>query len=718
LGNSLRPERSIARLVQALAVVCALGIPRIVNGDVAPVDAPRVGILAADLGSMATIELTWPTDFNFNAVSDSRVLVIDFADAFNAPDIAALRQRLGAWLSNIDKSGHQIRLTAHEDVHFQVLRAPRRLLIELTWATGILPTRQVTVPTDGRIVLTPPGQQSATAAPDRGEVAPKKVPPLPDTRRVVEQPEEPTLDDAAKSAIKRLRRSSTDHRAISSTDVVAGILFQAAKIAAPQLKAELSDDAALLRIDWARQVVLESETDKGELLLRLDHAVDARLVEGLAQRMPEWLESATAGYDTILLVARTGNAFEVHHEGQFTRVRLSAAAAADDEAKSPEDVRLEILRARLKARQGNTGEAREKLDNLQTENPDNADVLVEMANIEESVGSWRRASGLYQRAISLDPDRRDLASATRALDRQNGSQIKIDWDYQQVEDGDLQIPVVLSGRFLPTDMLDAGFRLEYRFLDDNEVLRANGVTQALTINRQRGEVFLGGSIASGHRLEGALLGSQGGPGAAVRYTFQTPDSVTSVNGIWNQAYWELVEGIADEGVQDRFGIRHERQFSQRWSGEAGAGLNRFGIADISTAATTIDLSAAVRYLIPWEAADLTVGYSLNAQYVGTIETRRDANGNAFNPMPLTDTEIHSLDLAVSDVFLNDWRYSIFGSLSTDRFAGGIGPSLGVELFWEPTDDIELGLRAGHSRISGRGDDAVFTRFGGHLLVRF
>ncbi len=63
----------------------------------------RVSVLAADLGSMATIELTWPGAFRFQAASDSRILVLDFAAPFNAPDIAALRQRLGGWLSNIDK---------------------------------------------------------------------------------------------------------------------------------------------------------------------------------------------------------------------------------------------------------------------------------------------------------------------------------------------------------------------------------------------------------------------------------------------------------------------------------------------------------------------------------------------------------------------------------------------------------------------------------------
>lgn len=691
-------------------------MPGLSSAQHAPVDAPRVAVLAADLGSMATIELTWPGAFTFEAASDSRVLVLDFAEPFNAPDIGALRQRLGAWLSNIDKTARQLRLTARDDVHFRVLRSVRNLTVELTWATGILPARRPEAGTEGRIVLTPPDRATPQAVPTpASRLGP---PPAPATRRVVEQPESKELDDAAKEAVRRLRRSSSIAGPVLSADFVAIEHFQAAKAAVAQLTAEESGDVLNIEIDWARTVEARSESGAGELLLRLDQPVDPKLVEGLAAELPRWLEGVSTGYDSILFTAANGHAFEMQHHEHLTRIRISPVQSGSELAKSPEDLRLEILRARLKARRGDTGEAREKLAVLQTDNPDNPDVLVELASIEQSVGSWRRASGLYQRALSLDPDRRYLASATRALDRENGSQVRLDWDYQQVQDGDLQIPVVLSGRFLPTEMLDAGFRLENRYLDDNEVLRVNGVAEAVTINRQRGEIHLGGSPASGHRVEGALLGSRGGPGAALRYAYRTPDTVTSVNAIFNQAYWELVEGIVDDGVQDRIGVRHERQFSPRWSGEAGLGLNRFGIDTIPTAATSLDLSAAVRYLIPWEAADLTVGYSMNGQYVGGIETRRDANGNAFNPMPLTDTEIHSLDVSLSDVFLKDWRYVVFGSLSSDRFAGGVGPSIGGELYWEPTDDIELGLRAGHSRISGRGDDAVFTRFGGHLLVRF
>lgn len=360
-------NQSAVRLLRVAVLACAVVLPSAISAQHAPVDAPRVSVLAADLGSMATIELTWPGAFRFQAASDSRILVLDFAAPFNAPDIAALRQRLGGWLSNIDKTGRQLRLTAREDVHFRVLRGERNLTVELTWATGILPTRRPDIAVDGRIVLTPPDQQNRQVQPAAPQ--PRAAPPAPSTRRVSDQPGPGKLDDAAKEAIKRLRRSSSLSAPVVTAHFVTTQKFQAAKAAQPRLTAEASDDDAVMVIDWARTAVVETESEQGELLLRLDQPVDPKIVEGLAAKLPEWLESASTGYDSLLFVARPGVAFEVQHVGRITHIRLSRIATDENAAKSPEDLRLEILRARLKARRGNTDEAKEKLADLQDKEP-------------------------------------------------------------------------------------------------------------------------------------------------------------------------------------------------------------------------------------------------------------------------------------------------------------------------------------------------------------
>jgi tetratricopeptide (TPR) repeat protein len=703
------------RLRRLLAGILLILSPLPVLSQSAPLQAPVVRVLSADLGAMARIELDWPVPFEVSADTSARRLILVFDRPFNAPDLGALRMRLGHWIAGVDKRADRITLTAAEDVYFDVYRSLRQLTVEMTIAPGTAPAAERAAPAARAApVLTPPGPRDrapAAPGPVAGNTARPSPPPPP------ARPDEAlAAEPSASPSASRLRRTSdpfaeTVNRSWSERE------SRVAQLSAPpRVTATGGEEGAEIVIDWAGPVRVDARATGRELLLRLDRPVAPDMVAGLAEGLPAWLESASAGYDSLLFVAARPVDFDALTEAGRTRVTLAATDTAREE-RDAADVRLDVLRARLKARTGETGEAREALQELRTENPENPDVLVELANLEQSVGAWRRAGNLYDRAVGLDPERRDIAAARRALEREFGPYVRLDADYQQVQDGDTQVIAVLSGRVLPTEEIDAGFSLENRFLDDDEVLRANGVLDSVSAHFQRGEVYAGGSPAPGHRVEGALLFGAGTPGGSLRYSHRTPASLTTVSGTWHRAYWELVEGIVDDAVQDRLAVRHERQLDRRWSAQGEIGLNRFGIAGIDTAATTWDAAFAIRYLVPWEAADLTVGYSFDGQYVVAQARRRDQNGNVFEPLPLNDTEFHSLDLSLGQALGGDWRYNAFLSLTVDRF-GGFGPSLGGELVWDADEDVQLGLRAGHSRVSGRGDDAVLTTVGGHLLVRF
>lgn len=712
----LAAPRRAARIRRLIAGAALLLWPAAALPQPAPLDAPSVDVLSADLGAMARIELSWPVPFEVTADTEGRQLTLIFDRPFNAPDIGALRMRLGHWVSAVDKRADRIILTAADNVYFDVFKEYRRLTVEMTNAPygGKTDGRRAVSagPAATAPVLRPPAR-TATATPEPApRIAREAPPPLPPMR-----PDVLPLEPGPREAASRLRSTEDPFAETVTHDWDRQQSSSANMVAAPHVSVTPGENQAEIAIDWAQKTSVEARADGRELLLRLDRPVAPDLVDGLSRRLPGWLESASAGYDSLLLVAARPVDFRTSTDGAVTRVTLVAAGTADEAEKDLADVRLDMLRARLKARTGEPGAAREKLEQLQTENPENADILVELAGLEQSVGDWRRASSLYDRAVGLDPQRRDIAAARRALEREFGPYVRLDADLQQVKDGDTQFITVLSGRALPTEDIDAGFRVENRYLDDSQVLRASGVIESASASFQRGEVYVGGNPAPGHRLEAALLAGAGTPGGALRYSYRTPDTLTTVSGVWHQAYWELVEGIVDDAVQDRIAVRHQRQLSRRWSAEGEVGLNRFGIAGIDTAATSAEAALAIRYLVPWEAADLTVGYSYDGKYVGARATRIDQNGNPFNPLPLTDTEFHSLDASIGQSLGGDWRYNAFMSLTVDRF-GGFGPSLGGELVWDAGQATQFGLRAGHSRVSGRGDDAVFTTVGGHLLVRF
>lgn len=718
-------------LSRALLVLALITLP--VTGGIgqsAAVDAPLVRVLSADLGSMARLEFSWPGPFHAEIDRSSRQLVLRFDQEFNSPFIGALRQRLANWVVGIDKRARSIAITTRREAQFAVQIDGNVLAVEITarpvrldgtttagGATAALSLQPPVRATQGAerdrsVVLVPPGASREISTTARVPAVPV---PAPNSDPAVQR----RLDEAAERALKQLRlKGPSVPPEVSSATVEQGSTIVTELVLQPRVETSSGTAGADIMFHWPKTVMIEPEASERELLLRFAEPIDSGVADGIAEQLPGWLSSVSVGYDSMLIVATRPVTFAFGHEGAVTRITLTEAGEDAADGRSAEDLRLDVLRARLKARQGKTDAARSDLQDLQQTAPGNADVLVELATLEESVGSWRRAVSLYDRALNLDPNRRELASARRSLDRENGSQLRIDSDIQFVEGGDTQWITVGSGRVITSMTTEFGVRVENRWLDDDQVLRSNGVTEAVSETHQRGEVYGAVELAPGHDLEGTLLAGAGSPGAALRYDYRTPQTRTTLRLTLHRSYWELVEGIVDGALQDAIGLRHEHQLSRRWFAEAEASLNRFGIDTIDTAATSFDIGGALRYRVPWEAADLTVGYTMSGRYVGGIETRRDANGNAFNPLPLTDTEFHSLDVSLGDAIGSDFRYNTFLSLSVDRIGDGIGPSIGGELFWEVTEDSQLGLRAGHSRVSGRGDDAVFTRFGGHLLVRF
>lgn len=722
-GGTGRARTVLSRALLVLALILSPVSNGI--GQSAAVDAPLVRVLSADLGPMARLEFSWPGPFHAEVSRSSRQLLLQFDQEFNSPFVGALRQRLANWVVGVDKRARSIAITTREDAQFAVQIDGNVLAVEITaqparldggpvgGTTTALTLQPPSAAARGNdrsrtVQLVPPGNSSHARAP--------AVPaPAPDRDPLTER----RLDEAAERALRQLRlKGPSVLPEVSSATVEQGSTTVTELVLQPRVETSSDATGADIMFHWPKSVTIEPEASARELLLRFAEPIDSGVADGIAEQLPGWLSSVSVGYDSMLIIATRPVNFGLGHEGSITRITLTGSGEEAIDGRSAEDLRLDVLRARLKARQGKTDAARSDLQDLQQTAPENADVLVELATLEESVGSWRRAVSLYDRALNLDPNRRELASARRSLDRENGSQLRIDSDIQFVEGGDTQWITVGSGRVITSMTTEFGVRVENRWLDDDQVLRVNGVTEAVSEMHQRGEVYGAVELAPGHDLEGTLLAGAGSPGAALRYDYRTPQTRTTLRLTLHRSYWELVEGIVDGALQDAIGLRHEHQLSRRWFAEAEASLNRFGIDNIETAATSFDLGGALRYRVPWEAADLTVGYTLSGRYVGGIETRRDANGNAFNPLPLTDTEFHSLDLSLGDAIGSDFRYNTFLSLSVDRIGDGIGPSIGGELFWEITEDSQLGLRAGHSRVSGRGDDAVFTRFGGHLLVRF
>lgn len=691
----------------------------------AVLNAPRVNVLMADLGPMARIEFHWPQKFLARADTGRQRIDLFFDQPFNAPDLGALRQRLGHWITGISKQANTISLTLRDSAGIETYTDGNVLVVELmqtafpaTTPSAVLKPVRLTRPAKKTTAtLVPPSQRPAKA--DNGPVTNAR-----DQAKSRLRLSRQRVTTSVTTTFDRQRAELVVQGSSSSPANNAPAVEVAENKSGVTVSGERIPSQLQLQINWGRNVGLTTDISGRELLIRTDRPLDPDAFSKLGATYPEWLTGVSTGYDTLLFVARNDVAYDVTHSGSRTRINIrpvtasTGTAAPQSTSEKQTATRLELLRARLKARQGKTDTARKKLEKLRADNPKNNDIALELASLHRSVGSWRSASGLYDSILARTPGQFDAAQGRSEIRKQHADRIRIDHDAQFVEDGDEQQITVISGHVNVAKQLRLGLSVENRHLDDDQVQRVNGAITAENLSRQRGEFYAQYETAPGQRVTGAVLIGPASPGLSLGYTWQSAVSQLTVQGDWHRAHWDFVEGIVDNAVRDGIGMRYSRQLDQRWSAELALGYNRFSIDTIDNAATTISTEASVNYLLPIDGIKATIGYSVSGQYLLTVEKRLNQGGDLFRPLPATSSEIHSLNFSVAHRFSDTVFARAFASLSRDRYEIGLGPTFGGELNWEISQSMEMGLRGSHSRISGRGDQAVFTRLGGFLLYRF
>ena len=84
-------------------------------------------------------------------------------------------------------------------------------------------------------------------------------------------------------------------------------------------------------------------------------------------------------------------------------------------------IRLALLRAQFLSATGRKSQALNLLEELAAANPNQVQVLADLALLEGGAGNHRRARSLLDRAERLDPGNENLAQTRAALDREEGS---------------------------------------------------------------------------------------------------------------------------------------------------------------------------------------------------------------------------------------------------------------------------------------------------------
>ncbi len=538
------------------------------------------------------------------------------------------------------------------------------------------------------------------------------------------------------------------------------------------VEASSADGSARLRFVWSERVTVQSGRDGDAVVVTVDRDVDPRAVRDAAAMLPDWIGSAEGEGRQLKLVPQPGRTATVTALPRGIEVRLTGSrpsrgapaaqapllsppppapvqvAAAPAEKMDPRFLigavtivpgmrevaqappapppidaetsaalrRLRLTKARLLMETGDADGAKAELEALLKEVPTSIEVMAALAGVETQLGGWRRAVGLYDRALGLNPDDPSLVRAKAELLREYGPRVRVDIDRRKVKKADRQIVARATGEMLAGGSI-AGFAFEGNDLDAPVVRRLNGVLENFDGRRFRGEGYVSLDHEAGGVTRLSLIGGTGIVGAGIRHTRSLADGTLRLALIAQDPYWDVVDGLVNEARTDRVQVGYEKILGTGWRIAGRLAAGRYGVEGRSDVAQFIGPGFELAYTAIQGPPSVTFAYGLDAEYLGGRKTAVDSLGAEYPLLSVTSREVHSGTVGVSGTLSTLTRYSVYGGYAYDRLNSD-GPFLGAELAYEPYTSFELGLVASHSLTASRGTDSTVTRFGGYFLWRF
>ena len=457
----------------------------------------------------------------------------------------------------------------------------------------------------------------------------------------------------------------------------------------------------------------ETGADGLETTLRFDGPLDGQAAEKIASLLPRWIAYATPGYDSLLIRTRRKAAFGVTRNDEGFVLRISWAADPGDVARD------NLQRLRLLTMTGETTRARAILNDLRRLKTD-ANTL-DRAEAELLVAERDRRAALrkYEELESANPGDLGLRRSASSLRRDLSDYVETEVLRQSVEDGDVQTRVALRGRadIGPASSMSAEISTVH--LDDDIALRSDGTIIAYdgakTKLRASYDVDSGGGVA----WSAILYAGAPGMGAGGEIGWRRASHELVLRASYNEPFFSFVESIVNDGVRHQVEASLLLRGARHWSAGATAAYNRYDLNNVDSAATTLAIDGFARYETPLDdRVTLIFSYALDAEYVGSVAVRTDALSAAFQPLPLSDREVHSLGVGLYAEWERGFSADAIVGYSYDRYAEG-GAFARANLNYDVSDRWRAFANASYAQVNSRGTGGGAVTAGGvGLTYRF
>ncbi|MFZ4125805.1 MAG: tetratricopeptide repeat protein, partial [Rickettsiales bacterium] len=390
-----------------------------------------------------------------------------------------------------------------------------------------------------------------------------------------------------------------------------------------------------------------------------------------------WIEKTDAAYDSVTISAKPGYVvrFVPTTATEFAVVPAQAQSLTPQaEFERQQDLRLQMLYARIEQETGRTDLARQRLAALQNYYPKDPQVLTYAANMETAAGNSIKAIELLQQVQTVQPDNEDVARMVMDLRKQTQTNfMKLDHEYRSFGDNDEQI-TTLSGAARVSDRTEVGLNLKNDSMDTFQIRRAvDGLPGDYQTSRQQGEAYIAQYFDDSSRLQVSGFANNDTGGAGLYYAFNNPIGGRSeLIGEYHRPYWDFVEAVYEHANRDRIGLRHSASINPTLSAGLETSFNNYNIKDADDVARTGLIRASLTQRVN-ESPFVAVGYGFDGEYLTEDRPlRRAANGDVYYPLPLRSREVHFLSGIVSGDITPSTHGLVQASYAYDRLGAG-GP---------------------------------------------
>ncbi|MBI5138097.1 MAG: hypothetical protein HZA24_12290 [Nitrospirae bacterium] len=474
-----------------------------------------------------------------------------------------------------------------------------------------------------------------------------------------------------------------------------------------------ADDGPRITLGWPQPAhAVEVQLDQQTLWLRFDQPLGDAPLQTLPERLPAWIAGVRYGYDTLLIESRRPVRYTVTGTAGGVAITL-AAMPLEEPAERPADNsgqgRIDHLRALALAQGGDLKEAQALLRQLSQGAPDDGALATDLARVTESLGDWRGALNGYAHAQTLAPE--SAGPARARLAREHGPHSRLQALVRDVDGADRQTITTASGRMLWGERGVAGVRAEDRHLSIDGVRRASGAVTAVDRHLGSAELWFGHDWPDGAETQLGMLVNPEGTGFRMSHRNGGWPEETELDAIYHRPYFDYVEGVADDGLQDRLAIAHRRPLGGLLHGSIGVSANRYWIAE-RRVANGGGLSGALHY---GRTPGFLLSYTLDAEYLGHVITFAAPGGGRFRPLPVTDREVHAAGVSYG-ASGQRLHYGAGAGYAYDRMNDN-GLFANLHLVYRLNANLELALQAGRSINANRGGGDTVREYGVSLVWR-